>query len=152
MREFLWTLRLVAGLMVLTLVCFVGIPAGLMACGRLLARPEAPSEATARPPCKPCPPCDSETAEVMVERDRCQAELAEDPKVEIRRRTVEVPVQVEGPPKACGGKAPVIERVDPVDCQPGMVCLDTKAQLALATNLARYEAWIERVRACEGAP
>ena len=136
----------------LWLVAVVTTPVGLMACGRLLS--SKPAKQAAKPVgCPPCRSrsCDAITAEAIVERDACQAKLEtkEPAKVHVQRRTVEVPVEVEGPPRKCGGEAPKIVGVPSAECAPGMLCLDTKGQLALAANLALYEKWVARVVACE---
>ena len=62
---------------------------------------------------------------------------------------VKVKVVHDGDPKKCAGAPPPIEAVASTECQEGMVCLDDKAQRALAKNLAAYEAWVAKVTACE---
>ena len=71
---------------------------------------------------------------------------AEKPDEVVVTKTVSVP----GPPKRCGGERPKIMPVPQSECQSGMVCLDDKGQRALAINLAAYEAWVNKVIACEG--
>jgi hypothetical protein len=82
-----------------------------------------------------------------------RVELAEcNKQIETVRETVKVKTRtrvVEGKPKRCGGSGPVVLPVPSTQCLPKMVCLDERAQAALAANLLSYEKWVRDVQACE---
>ena len=101
---------------------------------------------------------------VTRERDTCVAALADHaeqdadaaasdaPKPRGRTRVVKETVQVPAPPRRCAGDAPKILAVESVKCEGGRLCLDEKAQIALAANLAAYEKWVRDVQECEREP
>ena len=113
------------------------------------AKPARPARAAAAPEAR-CPSCDGEIAEVMVERDQCQAELLvvkkERPRVEAKVVEKEVP----GPARHCAVDLPSLVPVEGHTCQPDTLCLDTKAQAAVAANELAWREWMSRVRQCEG--
>jgi hypothetical protein len=94
-------------------------------------------------------------AALAAELDTCRAELAAGAgagsavvaKVAPR---VEVKVVHNGTPKKCAVEPPAIAPVATAECEPGMTCLDDKAQRQLAKNMAAYEHWVAKVQACEG--
>jgi hypothetical protein len=101
---------------------------------------------------------DNAQARLAGELDACEARLGEGnvapaqdgspdagaPTVEVKTRTKVVRVA-----RVCADDPPSIAPVDSTECQPGLICLDGKAQAALARNLATYEAWVRRVIDCE---
>jgi hypothetical protein len=113
--------------------------------------PQAPVQAT--PPTDECV-CECERNDDAVAA--CKADLAEmaeslhEARSNVRTRTRVV--EASGPPRKCGGDAPKITDVPTAACAPGMVCLDARSQRALAVNLAAYEAYVRKVRACESEP
>lgn len=103
-----------------------------------------------RPKAKPAPvpKCvhdEHSTIELVTQLEACEAAAKQAPPP-----AVVVTKLVQAGPKQCAGSPPSIAPVDTSECAPGMVCLDAKAQRALARNLAEYESWTRRVMACEG--
>jgi hypothetical protein len=92
---------------------------------------------------------------LLGELHECLAELAEVeestpavPKTRTRTRTrTIVKNNVVERIVSCAADPPVIEKVKSTPCQGAYICLDTKAQLVLAKNLAAYEAFVRRCRA-----
>lgn len=127
--------------------------ATLVACGLLSSQPgssrqSSPAVTASTPEC----PREEDVAALTRELDQCRAETraAGSPVAKVVRRTRLV--QTPGPPRRCGGDGPTIVHVPTRECLKGTVCLDEKAQRALALNLAAYEAWVRKVQACESAP
>jgi hypothetical protein len=92
-------------------------------------------------------PEDPLLAGVMVERDRCQNDLAAaraaaadcEPVTKLRTKVVEKPA------KKCAVPPPVVQPVVTTPCAEGLTCLDSKAQAALIANMAAYESYVQRV-------
>lgn len=125
----------------------------LVACSQLAGKTEHPRST----PCR-CPQPMAAIAQLADERDDCRVALEhhieEDAEAAVRetKRPRQRIVVKEGAPKRCAGNAPDLLPVASVKCDDGRLCLDEKAQVALAANLAAYEKWVRDVRECEREP
>jgi len=90
--------------------------------------------------------------EANADLDKCEEELDEagkKTKVRTRIKTVEVEKLVPGPPLQCAIDGPVLEPVVTTTCQANTLCLDERAQAALAGNELAWRQWSRRVIQCE---
>lgn len=73
------------------------------------------------------------------------------PPVKVAPPVVDPPITPDpvAPHRRCASKLPQIVPVIVQRCDGDRICLDTPAQIALAKNLAAYEAWVNRVKECE---
>lgn len=128
-------------------IVLVAIGAVVSCSSFLPSSKRAPAVVAASPPCH-CPTADSVAAEVMVERDECLRELettrSDAARVAPRVRCVERPRA-----KRCATEGPELLPVITTECQPGVICLDEKAQAAEAANVLAVRTWIEEVKKCE---
>lgn len=125
------------------------IAALALSCAHFWTKEQPASVPASSPISAPCPSCDGEIAEVLIERDTCQAKLKTVTRTRVERQVETKVVEKQLPPKRCADAGPEILPIDTIPCQKGMTCLDTAGQARLAANLAAYNAWIERVKACE---
>ncbi len=125
----------------------------LVACGLLGSQPRSGRQSTPAVPAG-SKECSHETVVVELTRelDRCREEARTSAGTRTAAHKRTRVVRAPGPPRRCGGEGPKIVHVPTRECMKGMVCLDEKAQRALALNIAAYEAWVRKVQSCESAP